>query len=44
MGIPEHLTFLLRNHMRVKQQQLELDMEQLTGLKLGKDYEINVLI
>ena len=30
--------------MRVKQQQLELDMEQLTGLKLGKDYEINVLI
>ena len=34
--------------MQVKKQQLELDMEQLTGLKLGKDYDklyvVNVLI
>ena len=26
------------NYMRVKKQQLELDMEQLTGSKLGKEY------
>ena len=25
--------------MQVKKQQLELDMEQLTGSKLGKEYE-----
>ena len=25
--------------MRVKKQQLELDMEQLTGSKLGKEYD-----
>ena len=37
MGIPEHLTCLLRK--RVKKQQLELDMEQLTGSKLGKECE-----
>ena len=34
--------------MQVKKQQLELDMEQLSGLKLGKDYDklyvVNVLI
>jgi len=34
--------------MQVKKQQLELDMEQLIGLKLGKDYDklyvVNVLI
>ena len=28
MGIPDHLTYLLRNRMQVKKQQLELDMEQ----------------
>ena len=34
MGIPDHLTFLLRNlSMQVKKQQLELDMEQQTGSK-----------
>ena len=33
MGIPDHLTCLLRNHMQVKKQQLELDMEQQTGSK-----------
>ena len=38
MGIPDHLTCLLRNLYQVKKQQLELDMEQQTGSKLGKDY------
>ena len=33
MGIPDHLTCLLRNCMQVKKQQLELDMEQQTGSK-----------
>ena len=36
MGIPDHLTCLLRN--LVKKQQLELDMEQETGSKSGKEY------
>ena len=34
MEIPDHLTFLLRN----LKQQLELDMEQQTGSKLGKEF------
>ena len=38
MGIPDHLTCLLRNCMQVKKQQLELDTEQQTGSKLGKEY------
>ena len=38
MGLPDQLTCLLRNHMQVKKQQLELDMEQQTGYKLGKEY------
>ena len=39
MGIPDHLTFLLRRIcMQIKNQQLELDMEQETGSKLGKEY------
>ena len=33
MEIPDHLTCLLRNHMKVKKQLLESDMEQLTGSK-----------
>ena len=33
MGIPGHLTCLLRNYMQVRKQQLELDMEQWTGSK-----------
>ena len=37
MGIPDHLTCLLRN-LYVKKQQLELDMEQQTSSKLGKEY------
>ena len=39
MGIPDHLTCLLRNLcMQVKKQQLEMDMEQQTGSKSGKEY------
>ena len=38
MGIPDHLTCLLRICMQVKKQQLELDMKQQTGSKLGKVY------
>ena len=38
MGIPDHLTCLLRNCMQVRKQQLELDMEKQTGSKFGKDY------
>ena len=33
MGISDHLTCLLKTHMQVKKQQLELDMEQQTGSK-----------
>ena len=36
MGIPGHLTWEIC--MQVKKQQLELDMEQQTGSKLGKEY------
>ena len=38
MGIPDHLTCLLRSSMQVKKQELELVMEQQTGSKLGKGY------
>ena len=41
MGIPDHLTCLLRNpasFMQVRKQQLELDMEKQTRSKLGKEY------
>ena len=33
MGIPDHLTWLLKTYMQVRKQQLELDMEQKTGSK-----------
>ena len=33
MGIPDHLTCLLRTCMQVRKQQLELDMEWQTGSK-----------
>ena len=33
IGIPDHLTCLLRNQMQVRKQELELDMEQRTGSK-----------
>ena len=42
MGISDHLTCLLRNLYADQEQQLELDMEQHNGSKLGKKY-INAL-
>ena len=36
MRIPDHLTCLLRNLYASSKQQLETDMEQQTGSKLGK--------
>ena len=38
MRIPDHLTCLLRNLYASSKQQLETDMEQQTGSKLGKEY------
>ena len=38
MGIPDHLTCTLRNLYAGKKQQLELDMEQQTSSKSGKEY------
>ena len=38
MGIPDHLTCLLRNLYAGLKQQLELNMEQQTGSKWGKEY------
>ena len=37
MGLPDHLTCLLRN-LYAGQEVKELDMEQQTGSKLGKEY------
>ena len=37
-GIPDHLTCLQGNLMLVKKQQLELDMEEQTDSKQGKEY------
>ena len=37
MGIPDHLTCLLRNLYAGQEQQLELDMKQQNGSKLGKE-------
>ena len=42
MGITDHLTSPLRNLLQVKKQQLEPYMEQLTGSKVGKEYEKTV--
>ena len=52
MGIPDHLTSLLRNlyanqettvrKKKKKKQQLELDVEQWTGSKLGKEYDKDI--
>ena len=39
MGVTDNITYLLRNLYVVKKQQLEPDMEQLTGSKLGKKYD-----
>ena len=38
MGIPDRLTCLLRNLYAGQEAMLELDMEQQTGSKLGKEY------
>ena len=38
MGIPDHLTCLLRNLYQVRKQQLELDMEQQTGSQWEEEY------
>ena len=38
MGIPDHLTCLLRNLYAGQEAKLELDMEQQTGSKSGKEY------
>ena len=38
MGILGHLACLLRICRQVRKQQLELDMEQQTGSKSGKEY------
>ena len=38
MEIPDHLTCFLRNCMQTNKQQLEPNMEQWTGSKLGKEY------
>ena len=38
MGISDHLICLLRNLLQVRKQQLELNMEQQTGSKSGKEY------
>ena len=38
MGMPDHLTCLLRNLYAGQEQQLEPHMEQWTGSKLGREY------
>ena len=38
MGIPDHLPASWEIWVQVKKQQLELDMEEQTGFKLGKKY------
>ena len=38
MGIPDHLPAYWETCMQVKKRQLELDMEQWAGSKLGKEY------
>ena len=38
MGIPGHLTFLLRNLYAGQEAGQDTDMEQQTGSKLGKEY------
>ena len=38
VGIPDHLTASWEICMQTKKQQLELDMEQQSGSKLGQEY------
>ena len=42
MGIPDHLPASWETCIQVKKQQLELEMEQLTGSKLRKEYDKTV--
>ena len=42
MGMPDHLTCLLRICMQVRKQQLKLDIEQQTGSKQEKEYVMAV--
>ena len=44
LGIPDQLTCLRKICMQVKKQQLEPDMEQQTGSKLGKEYVKAVIV
>ena len=48
MGIPDHHLCLIRIRMQVNKQQLEMDMVQWTGSKLGKNtsrmYIVTLLI
>ena len=44
MGIPDHLTCLLRNLYVGQKQQLELDMVQQIGSKSGKEYIKAILL
>ena len=39
METPDHLPASWKTCMQVKKQQLEPDMEQQTGSKLGKEYD-----
>ena len=39
MGVPDHLTCLLRNMCAGQEAKLELNMEQLTASKLQKEYD-----
>ena len=38
MGLPDHLTCLLKNLYSGQEAKLKLDMEQQTSSKLGKEY------
>ena len=38
IGMPDHLTCLLRNLYAGQEAMLELDMKQQAGYKLGKEY------
>ena len=44
MGIPDHLTCLWETCIQDKKQQLELDIEQCPGSKLGKEYDKAIYI
>ena len=41
MGVPDQLNYILRN-LHVCQEAMELDMEQQTSSKLGKDHDKTV--